>query len=94
MASKKQVLSMELYIVSTFIVREQSWYKIEVLMLLQVEWSNGKMSWVKECDLPSGLQGKHCRNIVKAVDMVQFGKKIRMLVPNKSGEEAEDIVEK
>jgi hypothetical protein len=35
--------------------------------------------WVKECDLPSGLQGKHCRNIVKAVDMVQFGKKIRML---------------
>ena len=49
---------------------------------------------MKECDLPSELRGKHCRNIVKAVDMVQFGKNIRMLVPNNSGKEEQDEIKK
>jgi hypothetical protein len=62
---------------------------------IKVEWSNNQVSWVKECDLPPRLKGKHCRNVVKAVEFMQFGNTVRMLIPDESGEaEQESMIVK
>ena len=40
-----------------------------------MEWSNGETSWIKEKNMPSGLKHAGLEKVVKAVNVVQFGKK-------------------
>ena len=44
-------------------------------LIIKVEWSNGETSWIKEKNMPSGLKHAGLEKVVKAVDVVQFGKK-------------------
>jgi hypothetical protein len=49
---------------------------------------------LRESNLPPGVRGKHCENIVKAIDVVQFGKCVRILVAENGGQESNNEVGK
>ena len=51
-----------------------------IYFTFQIEWCNGKISWVKESSLPLEVRNMDCTNIVKAIEMVQFGRKLHVLV--------------
>lgn len=61
-----------------------------------MEWSNGETSWIREKNIPSGLKRAGLEKVVKAVDVVQFGKKLKFLVKTNPGEihEGSEKVEK
>ncbi|CAB3984460.1 Hypothetical predicted protein [Paramuricea clavata] len=52
----------------------------------EVEWCNGVTSWIKESNLPPNLRGLKVKNVVKVVDVVEFGKKLRFLVKDENYE--------
>ena len=50
-----------------------------------MEWSNGKKSWVREDNMPSGLKRVESQKVVDAIDVVQSGKNIKLLVKSSDG---------
>ena len=45
--------------------------------LMNLMICNGKIPWVKESSLPVEVRNMGCKNVVKAIEMVQFGRKFR-----------------
>ena len=50
-----------------------------------MEWSNGKKSWVREDNMPSGIKHVESEKVVDAINVVQFGKNIKLLVKSSNG---------